>query len=96
LVSTALLLEGRASFAATSDPGPDGAALYARDCASCHRALAKTDLVGGRSASRIKSAIQVFGVMRALKNMTDDEIAAVAAVLAPSTQAGGKLVQQPK
>lgn len=67
----------------------DGLKLYERDCADCHRALNKTDLVGGRSASRIKSAIVVFGVMNSLKHLTDAEIAAIAATLVQS-EAGVK------
>jgi len=60
---------------------PDGSALYARYCASCHQALDKT-VLAGRSLSRIRSAIRHFAVMSRLKTIEEGELVAIAAVLA--------------
>ena len=65
------------------DPGlpPDGAALYARDCAGCHGALANTEKPG-RTATAIQGAIDSnLGGMGYLSSLTAEEVQAIAAVL---------------
>lgn len=60
--------------------GPDGAELYARHCAACHRPLVKT-LMFDRRPSRIRSAVERIALMRPLRTLSDAEIEAIAAVL---------------
>jgi len=65
------------------DPGtpPDGAALYASDCAGCHGALANTTKPG-RTAAQIQSAIDSnVGNMGFLGSLTAAEVQAIADVL---------------
>ena len=64
-------------------PAPDGATLYANDCAGCHGALASSSKAG-RSAAQIQAAIDAnYGGMGSL-NLTATEIQAIADALAPA------------
>jgi predicted CxxxxCH...CXXCH cytochrome family protein len=65
---------------------PDGATLYADDCAGCHGALATTTKPG-RSAAQIQAAIDSVGAMSSLSTLTTAEVQAIADVLpaAPPT-----------
>ena len=78
----ALALAGEPMTAtAASQTVVGGPALYARYCANCHGRFEKT-LLPNRSASRIRSAIRLFPAMYELKDMTDAEVAVIAAALA--------------
>lgn len=78
-LAPAVALEPVQRFGATQtiQAGP---ALYARLCANCHGRYER-NLLPNRSASRIRSAIRQFPAMFELRDMTDDEIAAIAAAL---------------
>jgi len=72
---------------ATPDPNymptttaPDGAALYASQCASCHNPLASSTK-SNRSAAQIKAAISGVGAMNGLSTLTDAQIQAIATAL---------------
>ena len=74
--------------AATPDPNytpaasitPDGAALYASLCASCHNPLA-TSTKTNRTASQIRTAITGIGQMNSLGGLTDAQLQAIATAL---------------
>lgn len=66
----------------TSTPMPtDGASLYAINCASCHGALA-TSQVGGSSVSKIQGAIKEKPQMNYLSTLTLTQLQAIAGALA--------------
>ncbi len=58
-----------------------GISLYALHCASCHRQLSRTSMPN-RSASRIRSAILQAPIMYQLRQLSDRELAQIAAALA--------------
>ena len=63
----------------------DGAALYASNCASCHRSLASSEK-RGRSATQIQNAINSNrGGMGSLSSLTSAQVDAIAAALASSS-----------
>jgi mono/diheme cytochrome c family protein len=63
-------------------PATDGAALYTANCASCHGALASSE-VRGHSATQIRNAISSnTGGMGRLSSLTSTQISAIATVLA--------------
>jgi mono/diheme cytochrome c family protein len=75
--------------AATPDPNyaplaasaaPDGAALYASQCAGCHGALA-TSTKSNRTAAQIRTAITTVGQMNSLGVLTDAQLQAIATAL---------------
>ena len=69
--------------------GSDGAALYTANCASCHGALASSQ-VGGASASQIQNAINGnTGGMGRLSGLTSAQVAAIASALSGTTGGGG-------
>ncbi|MBC8018166.1 MAG: cytochrome c [Verrucomicrobia bacterium] len=76
------------SAAATPDPNytltsttPDGAALYAGACASCHGTLASSTK-SNRSALQIRAAINAAGTgMSSLSSLTDVQLQAIATAL---------------
>jgi mono/diheme cytochrome c family protein len=59
----------------------DGPTLYAINCASCHGALANSQ-VGGSSASKIQQAIKEKSKMKYLSTLTTTQIQAIAGALA--------------
>lgn len=61
-----------------------GRPLYAEHCATCHGSLEKS-LLSNRSASRIRSAIRLLPAMSGLEGLTDAELEAIAAALAPAS-----------
>lgn len=69
-------------FAAAGGDGGNskGAGLYRRHCASCHQGLDKS-LLFDRGPARIRSAIEQVPAMVTLRDLTDQELAAIAAVL---------------
>ena len=72
---------------------PDGAKLYAQNCASCHGPLASTTKKG-RTAPQIQTAIDSnTGGMGGLKSLTPAQVAAIAGVLpAPATTLDGTVL----
>ncbi len=65
-----------------STPMPtDGPSLYAINCASCHGALANSQ-VGGSTASKIQQAIKEKSQMNFLSTLTSAQIQAIAGALA--------------
>jgi large repetitive protein len=60
--------------------GPDGAALYASKCASCHGALA-TSAKKGRTAAQIQAAIGGVGSMSSLSTLSAAQVQAIATAL---------------
>jgi len=65
-----------------------GRLLYARHCAGCHRPVEKT-LLTGRSASRIRSSLVQYPIMFHLRQLSDEDLKALAAILADPV-AGGR------
>ncbi len=63
---------------------PDGAALYAQNCAGCHGALAVSTKAGA-SAAAITNAVSSIGAMSGLKSLSPDQIQAIATVLGQQT-----------
>jgi len=59
---------------------PDGAALYASNCAGCHNPLATTTKPN-RTAAQIRTAITGVGQMNSLGALTDAQLQAIAAAL---------------
>jgi mono/diheme cytochrome c family protein len=73
--------------AATPDPNfslasttPDGAALYAGACSSCHGALASSTK-SNRTALQIRTAINTTAAMSGLSSLTDAQLQAIATAL---------------
>jgi mono/diheme cytochrome c family protein len=66
-------------------PTPDGAALYASNCAGCHGALANSTKQGITNA-RLQSAIaNKIGGMGSLSSLTVTEVQAIVTALTPAT-----------
>lgn len=63
----------------SSSPAPDGASLYASNCAGCHGPLATTDKRGA-SSTRIRDGIGL-SVMSSLSGLSAAEVDAIAAAL---------------
>ncbi|MCZ7404877.1 MAG: hypothetical protein O8C67_08100, partial [Candidatus Methanoperedens sp.] len=72
-----------ASLSPSSTPTLDGAALYAGNCAGCHRPLASTTKPG-RTVTQIQNAISVVSSMNSLSSLTSAQIQAIVAVLGAS------------
>jgi mono/diheme cytochrome c family protein len=77
-----------AALATTSTPPPpastDGAALYARYCSGCHKALDSSTVVG-RTSTQIQAAIASQGQMSSLSMLTQTQIDAIAAAFPTTT-----------
>ena len=80
---------GSGSTGTTQPAAPDGATLYADNCAACHGALASSAKAGA-TADQIQNAISTVGAMSSLSNLTSADIQAIADALAtvPSTGSG--------
>jgi mono/diheme cytochrome c family protein len=73
----------------TPTPAPAGASLYGSKCASCHGALAKSNVKGVTSA-RIRQAINAnMGGMARLKSMTAAQLDSIAVALKGAPVGGG-------
>ncbi|VVB93443.1 Cytochrome c6 [uncultured archaeon] len=68
----------------TSTVTPDGAALYAGNCAGCHNPLATTTKPG-RTAAQIQNAIATVSAMSSLSSLSSAQIQAIATALAVSS-----------
>jgi mono/diheme cytochrome c family protein len=75
------------ALAGTPDPNPDGTALYATSCYSCHGALA-TSTAGKASATRISQAIASVSQMSYLSTLSTVQINAISVALQSSTGSG--------
>lgn len=61
--------------------GPDGATLYASNCAVCHGDLA-TSTKTGATAAQIQNAIDTVSAMQSLSSLTTSQVQAIATALA--------------
>jgi len=78
---TRMLLAVALAAAAVPSLAADGAALYAKACASCHGANGKggsAPAVAGKSASFVTEVIDMHSPAMKLKKLSAPEVAAVA------------------
>ncbi len=82
ILSTSQVTAIASVLTTAAPPSPtDGPGLYAANCASCHRSLAKSD-VRGESAKDISEAISKNkGGMKSLSSLTSGMIKAIADAL---------------
>ena len=78
---------GSGSTGTTQPAAPDGATLYADNCAACHGALASSAKAGA-TADQIQNAISTVGAMSSLSSLTSADIQAIADALATSSSSG--------